>query len=300
MLRTSSNTGMIVKVSGGFYTVELAGGLIECRARGIFRKDNFQPCVGDTAVVSRNEDGSGCVDEILERKNVLVRPPLANLDAMVVVVSIQDPAPNLFVTDKFIAVLEHKRIEPVIAITKSDLQDACGLAAIYENAGFSAHVISSETGEGVDGLRESLKGRFSAFSGNSGVGKSSLLNAIDARLGLEVGQTSKKLGRGRHTTRTVEIFTLENGGRVADTPGFSTVDLLQMSEIDKYELPQCFREFAPHVKNCRFDDCTHTSEPGCGVLLAVQNGEISQKRHTSYLQMFDQLKDVKEWERRTY
>lgn len=291
--------GTIIKASGGFYTVAIPDGVIECRARGIFRKENLQPCVGDLVVAGRNADGSGSVDEILARRNVLVRPPLANLDAMVVVLSVSDPPPNLFVADKFIAVLEHKNIEPVVAVTKSDLQDASALRDLYGNAGFAVYVISSETGFGVDALRQSLAGKFSAFSGNSGVGKSSLLNAIDPRLGLPVGETSKKLGRGRHTTRTVEIFTLPNGGKVADTPGFSSIDLVMMSDIDKYDLPHCFRDFAPYLASCRFDDCTHTREKGCGVLEAVKNGEVSEKRHNSYLQMYEQVKDIKEWERRT-
>lgn len=290
--------GTIVRASGGFYTVETAAGFVECRARGIFRKDGQKPCVGDRVGISLHSDGSGAVERIYARKNELIRPPLANLDAMVVVLSVSDPEPNLFVADKFIAVLEHKHIEPLIAVTKSDLRDASEIVSIYSGAGFSVFQISSETGAGVPALKACLAGKFSAFSGNSGVGKSSLLNAIDPRLGLVTGQTSKKLGRGRHTTRTTQIFTLESGGRVADTPGFSSIDLERMSGVGKDDLWRCFREFAGYVSDCRFDDCTHTVETGCGVLKALHEGKISETRHRSYRQLFLQVKDVKEWERR--
>jgi len=288
----------IIKASGGFYTVITPAGLVECRARGIFRKDGQKPCVGDHVKISVNDDGTGSVERILKRKNFLVRPPLANLDVMVVVLSVSDPAPNLFVADKFIAVLEHKQIEPFIAVTKSDLQDAGALSSVYKKAGFSVFQISSETGEGVQELKESLAGKFSAFSGNSGVGKTSLLNAIDPRLGLEVGEISKKLGRGRHTTRTTQIFTLDNGGRVADTPGFSSIDLVQVSGIGKEDLQHMFREFEPYIKDCRFDDCTHTAETGCGVIKAAADGEIVETRYRHYKQIFLQVRDIKEWERR--
>lgn len=273
-------------------------GLVECRARGIFRKDKTKPYVGDNVVIGFNEDGSGSVDEILERKNNLIRPPLANIDMMVVALSTADPGPNLFVTDKFIAVIEHKGIEPVIAVTKSDLGDAGDIVDIYRLAGFEVFQASGITGEGIDELRNALAGKFSAFSGNSGVGKSSLLNAIDPRLGLDVAETSKKLGRGKHTTRTTQSFMLENGGRVADTPGFSSIDLVQMSDIDRHALPHCFREFGDYMNGCRFDDCTHTVETGCKVLEAVENGDIATSRHQSYRQLFDQIKDINEWERR--
>lgn len=298
MSRNSSSRGVIVKSSGGFYTVEADDGVIECRARGIFRKEGRSPCVGDRVEIAHNPDGTGVVDEILPRRNSLVRPPLANLDAMIVVLSICDPEPNLFVADQLIAVLEHKGIEPVIAVTKSDLQDASPLAAIYENAGFAVYVISSETGDGVSALCAELAGKFCAFSGNSGVGKSSLLNAIDPRLGIEVSETSKKLGRGRHTTRHVETFTLPNGARVADTPGFSSIDIELMSDISKADLAACFREFAGYYGRCRFPDCSHTREIGCAVLAAAAGGQIAKSRHKSYELLFEQIKDVKEWERR--
>jgi ribosome biogenesis GTPase len=293
-----SLNGTIVRSSGGFYTVDTGSAELECRARGIFRKENFKPCVGDNVVCSLNEDGSGSVDGVLPRRNSLVRPPLANLDAMVLVLSVTDPEPNLFVADKFIAVLEHEGIEPIIAVTKPDLSDAGPLCAIYANAGYTVVCVNRDTAAGISELLDCLKGRFSAFSGNSGVGKTSLLNALDSRLGLTVGETSRKLGRGRHTTRTVTVFTLRNGGRVADTPGFSSLDIIQASSLTKEDLAGCFREFAPYTGSCRFLDCTHTVEAGCGVLAALSEGRIAPSRHASYRLLYDQIKDIKAWERR--
>lgn len=299
-MTTEGLTGVIYKATGGFYYVYVGetGAEVECRGRGILRKDGQKPLVGDRIRLSLNEDGSGNVDEILPRKNSLVRPPLSNLDYMVAVLSVTDPAPNLLVVDKFLAVLEHKEIEPIIAITKSDLTDPGPLVSIYSGAGFSVFVTDLATGAGIGELTDQLAGKFSAFSGNSGVGKSTLLNAIHPDLGLSVGDTSKKLGRGRHTTRHVETHRLPGGGFVADTPGFTSLELTQMSEITAAELADCFREFAPYLGQCKFLDCTHTCEKGCAVLEAVEKGEIPPSRHGSYRQLHGELREVKEWERR--
>jgi len=289
--------GKIIKATGGFYYVRCADAReFQCRARGVFRKDNRSPLVGDMVQIQQNEDGSGTVAEILPRKNAFVRPPLANLDHMVVVLSVTDPAPNLFVVDKFIALLEKQDINPIIAVTKADLAATGDLAGLYTKAGYPVYVLSCETGEGVAALTDALAGTVSAFSGNSGVGKSSLLNAIDPRFAIQVGDTSKKLGRGRHTTRHVELYQLQNGGLVADTPGFSSIDLAEMGGIDKLELADCFREFAPYMGACRFRDCTHTCEKGCAVLAAVESGKIDPRRHGSYAQLYDEVKDIKPWE----
>ncbi len=298
---TDTVRGVIIKSSGGFYTVEAdaAGQMCyECRARGIFRKENLKPRVGDNVAVSVNADGSGAIDEVLPRRNTLVRPPLANLDCMVLVLSVSDPGPNLFVADKFIAVLEHEEIEPIIAVTKPDLSDAGPLVSLYKDAGFTALLINRDTREGIRELRECLKDKFSAFSGNSGVGKTSLLNALDQKLGLAIGETSRKLGRGRHTTRTVTVFTLPNGGRVADTPGFSSLDVIEASSLTKDDLPHCFRDFAAHTESCRFQDCTHRQEAGCGVLEAVAEGKIARSRHRSYTELYGQLAKVNRWDKK--
>ena len=290
-------TGKIVKATGGFYYVRAWDGAMRaCRARGLFRKAGVTPLVGDNVWVRPGEEDTGTVAEILPRKNAIVRPPLSNLDRMVVVLSVTDPAPNLFVTDKFLALLEHNQIEPVIVVTKSDLEDASALAGLYKGAGFSLYMASGKTGEGVKPLMDALAEGLSAFSGNSGVGKSSLLNAIDPDFAIQVGETSKKLGRGRHTTRHVELYQLQNGGLVADTPGFSSIDLAEMGGIDKLELADCFREFAPYTGACRFRDCTHTCEKGCAVLAAVESGKIDPRRHGSYTQLYDEVKDIKPWE----
>lgn len=297
--------GVIYKATGGFYYVYCEGTPdspepldLECRARGLFRKEGRKPLVGDRVEVQPGWGGSGTVEDILPRSNELLRPPLANLDYMVAVLSVTDPAPNLVVVDKYLAVLEHKDIEPLIAITKSDIESPDELERVYRGAGFRVFVTDCVTRSGVEELTAQLAGRFSAFSGNSGVGKSSLLNAIDPALGITTGGTSKKLGRGRHTTRHVETYRLPGGGFVADTPGFTSLEIVQMSDITKEDLAGCFREFAPYVERCRFHDCAHICEKGCAVLAAVEAGEIAPSRHGSYRHLYDEIKDVKEWERR--
>ena len=291
-------SGRILKGVGGFYYVEAGGQVYECRARGIFRKEKTTPAVGDLARISMEEDGTGAVEEILPRKNRLVRPPVANLDQLVVVASVCDPAPNLLVIDKVIAAAEYHGIAPVVAASKTDLESAARLEEIYTKAGIPFVAVSSQTGEGVEALRELLRGKITAFTGNSGVAESSLLNRIDPRLGLETAEISRKLGRGRHTTRHVELFPLEGGGYVADTPGFSSVDLERGTLILKEELPGCFREFAPYLGQCRFPSCSHTCEKGCAVLGAVREGRIAVSRHENYCAMVEEVKEIKEWQRK--
>lgn len=291
--------GRIIKSLGGFYYVadsEQKENIIECRARGAFRQQNVKPCVGDWAQVELTLQGKGYVVEIEERKNSLVRPPLANLDQLVLVVSIADPAPNAFVLDKLIAIAEYQEIEPIIVITKCDLADPEEFAQIYRKAGFTVLETKSLQHEGIESVMEILKDKTSAFCGNSGAGKSTLLNAIDPRLSLDTGDISQKLGRGRHTTRHVELYELPSGGFVADTPGFSAVDLEKFQIILKDELAGCFREMRQYEGKCRFRGCSHTKEAGCAVLEAVKNGEISQSRHQSYLNLYELAKNIKEWE----
>lgn len=291
--------GRIVKSLGGFYYVadsEDPENVIECRARGAFRQQNIKPCVGDWVEVEMTAQGKGYVVEIQPRKNSLVRPPLANLDQLVLVVSIADPAPNAFVLDKLIAIAEYQQIEPVIVITKCDLADPEEFAEIYRKAGFSVFETESLEHRGIEAVMEMLRSKTSAFCGNSGAGKSTLLNAIDPRLSLDTGDISQKLGRGRHTTRHVELFELPSGGFVADTPGFSAVDLEKFQVILKDELAGCFREMRPYEGKCRFRGCSHTKEAGCAVLEAVKEGEISPSRHQSYVNLYELAKNIKEWE----
>lgn len=285
-----------MKGIGGFYYVRCGETIYECRARGVFRKKKITPLVGDFVQVEPEEEpGKGTLTEILPRRNFLVRPPVANLDQLLIVASLQDPQPNLLMIDKTIAAAEYHNIEPVIVLNKTDLEDGNAIEAIYRQAGFTCIQASARTGEGIERIREQLQGRVSVFTGNSGVGKSSLLNCIDERLGLSTGEISQKLGRGRHTTRHVEIFELENGGFVADTPGFSTLDIERFQLIRKEELPDCFREFAPFLGQCRFTSCAHTVEKGCAILQAVEEGKIARSRWESYCTMYQEVKDIKEW-----
>ena len=293
-------TGRIVSALGGFYDVCTASHQqpIRCRARGLFRKTGLSPCVGDLVTVQPQEENTGYLMQILPRKNQLVRPPLANLDWLFLVVSSCDPAPNLLVLDKLIALAEYQEITPAIVVTKTDRDPAGRLIDCYTAAGFSVFPVASPTGRGIDALYAAMAGKISAFCGNSGVGKSSILNAIDPQLGLLVGDTSKKLGRGRHTTRHCQLYRLQNGGMIADTPGFSSLELEGALHIPKEQLAYCFREFAPYLQNCRFTGCSHTCEKGCAVLQAVGEGHISAQRHESYREIYNQVKNFKEWEQR--
>lgn len=296
MEQTTYDQGMILKGIGGFYYVEAADTVFECRARGVFRKDKMTPLVGDKVKITINPSGENTIDGILPRKNSLIRPPLANLDRLVIVVSTCAPVPNTLVIDKLTAIACHKGIAPILVISKADLEDAEKLAEIYRCAGFPTFVVSSVNGEGIDGVKGILSDGISAFAGNSGVGKSTLLNAIDSRLGLATGEISEKLGRGRHTTRHCELFALESGGYVADTPGFSSLDWERYERIRKEELPECFPEFQPYLGQCRFTSCTHVNDKGCAVVEAVARGEIQSTRHESYIAMYQDAKNIKEWE----
>ena len=289
-------TGKIVKGIGGFYYVETADTVYECKARGNFRNKKITPLVGDNVEISLNNNAENRIETIQPRKNSLVRPPLANLDQLFIISSIVDPAVNTFNIDKMTAISEYKGIEPIIVFTKIDLSvDYIHFAEIYKQAGFKVIMCNNLSGEGVNQIMSLLKGKTSAFSGNTGVGKSSLLNAIDADLALKTGETSKKLGRGRHTTRHCELYKV-GGGYVADTPGFSSLDFVKGETILKDELFDCFREFQPYFGQCKFTTCAHINEKGCAICDAVQNGMIPESRHNSYVKMYQDVKNIKEWE----
>lgn len=291
--------GRLIKGIGGFYYVEAADTIYECKARGVFRKQKITPLVGDIVSITINENAENTVDEIKARKNALVRPALANLDQLFVVASIVDPAINTTVIDRIIAIAEFKHIEPVVILTKIDLSDHyMKYYDIYSKAGFKVILCDNSTGSGSDEVRAMLADKVSAFTGNTGVGKSSLLNAIDSRLAVETGETSKKLGRGKHTTRHCELFKVA-GGYVADTPGFSSVDFERCEKILKDDLPYCFREFEPYLDKCRFQtNCAHINDKGCAVVEAVNNGYISRERHNSYIDLYNEVKDIKEWQKK--
>lgn len=290
-------TGLIIKGIGGFYYVESAGQVFECKARGLFRKEGITPLPGDTAEFTQISESEGNIEKICERKNNLIRPAVANIDRLFVVVSVRDPSPNALVIDRTIAASEKNNIEPVVIITKSDIGDTDELYNIYKSTGIITVVFSSVTEEGKDEVRKLLNGKISAFTGNSGVGKSSIINCVYPSFNLSTGEISYKLGRGRHTTRQVELYKLPEGGYVADTPGFSSFDSIKNVPIMKDELQFCFREFAPFIDKCKFtSDCSHTCEKGCAVIEAVKNGLISESRHKSYIQMYDEVKNIEPWQ----
>lgn len=296
MASSQNETGLLIKGVGGLYTVALAGGLIECRACGRFRRERITPLAGDRVEVERQEDGTGFLVEILPRRNALIRPPVANLDCLVIVAAAAQPDPNTLVIDKMIAVAEEKGIEPVVVFNKKDLKDVGSLYADYGRSGFTVFFLSAEQPETVEPLKKYLTGKVSAFTGNSGVGKSSLLNRICPQLGLATGEISQKLGRGRHTTRTVELFPLSGGGYIADTAGFSALNTAEVLPILPDNLPFCFREFVPKLGSCKFASCRHVKEVGCAVKAALQAGEIPSSRYESYVAMLEDAKKLPEWQ----
>jgi ribosome biogenesis GTPase len=289
-------TGLILRSQGGFYQVRTSAGELRCRGRGRFRKEATQLLVGDQVEVQPTEEGAGFITGLAPRKNFLIRPPVANLDRLVLVVSAADPAPNLLVVDKLTAIAARRGIPAALVFTKPDLADTANLAAIYRGAGYPVCQVNSLTGEGIPQVRALFQGGLSAFCGNSGAGKSTLLNALYPELQLATGEISRKLGRGRHTTRHVELFPTGDGGYIADTPGFSAVEFLQFEKMPAAALENCFPEFGPYREKCRFTGCSHRVEKGCAVLAAVEEGKIPESRHQSYRAIYEELRGVKEWE----
>ena len=292
-------SGMITKAVGGVYYTDALDGVmkgenVRCTARGIFRNKGISPSAGDMVTVELGENSEPVITEIKERKNFFIRPPLANLDKIVFVSSTAEPSVNRFILDKLVAIADSKGIEPVIVFTKIDLSSAGELPELYESIGIPVCMIDNTTGDGADKLKELIKGGIAAFIGNSGVGKSSLLNVLYPELGLETAHISKKLGRGRHTTRQVELFR-KDGGYIADTPGFSTVDTERYCRIPAGELSFAFREFRRFLGECEFSNCAHIKEKGCAVRAAVSAGEIFSSRYESYLRMYEEAQKINDW-----
>lgn len=288
--------GILLKGIGGFYSVEAADAVYVCKARGVFRKKHITPLAGDYVQITVHDgDAENTIDEILPRKNELRRPPVANIDQLLIVASTVAPKPAPFVLDKLIAVAEKKQIEPIVVFTKWDLEHEDALAEIYQKAGFTCLSVSNKTGEGVAEVQKLLQNKTTALTGNSGVGKTSLLNALDSTLSLATGEISDKLGRGRHTTRQAQLYKT-CGGYIVDTPGFSALDLDKTEIIRKEDLAECFREFRPYLGECKFSTCSHTCDKGCKILEAVENGAISRSRHNSYVELYSAAKELKEWE----
>lgn len=290
--------GVIIKSLSGFYTVSVGDDLITCKARGRFRHDGTSPLVGDRVEVSADAQGKGRVDRILPRRNRFIRPAVANVDQIVMFASAVNPVTDPFLIDRVSAIAALNDCDTVVCVNKTDLDPADRLYEIYHEAGFPVVRCSAETGDGVEDLRCIIRGKTSAFTGNSGVGKSSILNRLVPELCLPTGEVSEKLGRGRHTTRHVELYALGEETYVADTPGFASFEVDLLEPIRCEELQLAFREFAPYLGDCRFQDCRHLKEPDCAVRDALERGKIAPERYESYVRLYEIAKSIPEWEKK--
>ena len=289
--------GRIIRSLSGFYDVQLPEGVVTCRGRGILRKEQITPLTGDLVEITL-EGGKGMVETVLPRSNSFIRPAVANVDALVLFAANVNPVTEPFLIDRVAAIAGDQNVPCILCVNKSDLDPAEQLQEIYRKAGFPVICTSAKTGQGIEELRQALKGKLTAFTGNSGVGKSSILNCLCPELTLATGEVSEKLGRGRHTTRHVELYCLGSDTYVMDTPGFSSFDTDQMDVILKENLQYSFPDFAPCLGRCQFADCTHRSEPGCAVRARVEAGQISASRYDSYLRLYEKSAQIKQWERK--
>ena len=288
-------TGRIDKALSGFYYVDTGDALLTCKARGKFRKTGVSPLVGDQVECTALGGGEGVIEAILPRRNAFDRPAVANIDQLVIIASEAIPRTEPYLIDRMTAIAALKGCDVLVCVNKCDLASGEELRDYYARAGYPVVCVSAVTGEGLDTLRSAISGKLSAFTGNSGVGKSSILNALDPRFQIKVGEVSQALGRGRHTTRHVELYRLASGAEIIDTPGFSSFDTESLSLELKQHLPETFPDFAPYLGDCRFVGCSHTKEKDCAVLQALRDGKIVRGRHESYLRLYDELKDLKEW-----
>ena len=288
-------SGRIIKALSGFYYVDTPEGIIECKARGRFRKEGISPLVGDWVSVCL-ENSKGMIEQIEPRKNSFIRPAVANLDVLVLLVSQVIPVTEPFLIDRVTAIAGNQNVPVVICVNKNDLPSDGTLAEIYAHAGYDVVTTSAVSGEGIDRLWKLIRGKVAAFTGNSGVGKSSILNTLSPELSLKTGEVSTHLGRGRHTTRHVELHHLPDETWIADTPGFSSFDTDQMEIVLKENLQYAFPDFAPFIGKCQFHDCAHLKEPGCCVTQAVQSGQIEPSRYDSYTKLYEKAKQIKLWE----
>ena len=290
--------GRIQKALSGFYYVDTGAEVLTCRARGKFRKEGVSPLVGDRVEVRELGNGEGFVEAILPRRNAFIRPAVANIDQLVIIGSGAIPRTDPFLIDRVASIAALKGCGVIVLLNKCDLDGADQLYDIYRAAGFPTLRVSAETGEGLEELKGLIAGKLSAFTGNSGVGKSSILNALEPDFALKVGEVSTALGRGRHTTRHVELFRLSCGAEIMDTPGFSSFEAEDLNLEWKQRLADSFVEFRPYLEDCRFVGCSHTKEKGCAVLEALRAGKLQKSRHQSYLRLYEELKGVQEWQER--
>lgn len=288
-------TGRIVRSLSGFYDVQLPGGVVSCRGRGVLRRQHITPLTGDLVEITV-ERGKGMVEAVLPRQNSFIRPAVANVDALVIFAANVNPVTEPFLIDRVAAIAGNQNVQSVLCVNKCDLDPAKRLREIYERAGFQVFAVSAVTGEGLEPLRAFLRGKLTAFTGNTGVGKSSILNALCPALGLPTGEVSEKLGRGRHTTRHVELYALDESTYVMDTPGFASFDTDQMDVILKENLQYAFPDFAPYIGRCQFADCSHRQEPGCAIRAAVEKGRLEPTRYDSYCRLYEKSAQIKEWE----
>ncbi|MBR0342127.1 MAG: ribosome small subunit-dependent GTPase A [Oscillospiraceae bacterium] len=288
-----NNNGIIIKGIGGFYYVKTADSVLECKAKGIFRKRGITPLAGDHVEVI-GEEGGYAISEIHERKNFFQRPPIANVDEFFYVVSSVEPRPNYMVADRLIMLCEQRGITPVILITKTDLAEAKEFIDLYRSVGYTVIDVMADEKAALEQVEAMIEGNLCVFSGNSGVGKSTFLNKLHPGLGLNTAEISKKLGRGKHTTRAVELYELY-GGYVADTPGFSALDFERAEKVPKEDIAKYFIEFRPYLDDCFFTGCSHRTEKGCAVLEAKEKGLISAQRHEDYCYLYDEAKNRPEY-----
>ena len=290
-------TGVLTKAISGFYYVSCDGRSYECKARGNFRKAGVSPVVGDSVEFSPTDNTHGVIENINQRKNFLIRPLVANIDKLFIVSAYKTPSPDTLMIDRLTALAIYNNIEPIIVFNKADMGDFDELYAVYKKSGFKTFVVSAKNNLGLQQLYKEISDSICAFSGNSGVGKSSILNALFPDLKLKTGEVSEKLGRGKHTTRHTQLFETENGF-VVDTPGFSSIETNADLYSFKISLADCFPDFSEYIVNCKFSTCTHTSEKGCAVIDAVNKGEIAKTRHKSYVTLLSELKNVTQWNNR--
>ena len=290
--------GRIIKGIGGFYYVDAASTLYECRARGLFRKQGRTPLVGDIVDIEpiQEKEGTAYLVDIHERKSCLIRPAVANADQVVLIFSVMNPSPRRELIDRFLINMEMQDIETVLCISKADLDengdDIFELRKIYDDAGYKTLCISNKTGEGLDDIKDILRGKMTVLSGPSGDGKSSLINSITQEYRMEVGGISEKIGRGKNTTRHAEIIPINEESLIIDTPGYSSIDVMCKEEG---ELQHYMREFRDLLGGCRFTGCAHISEPDCVIKEAVEEGKISEKRYKSYVDLYEEIKSKRRY-----